>query len=588
MQQPLLPRHTEKFVLNPFHIGLDRLCDAIFKHIPYKRGNEESGIYNKNYSAIQEAVRDVFQIGATEPSQIRERHNLVKYFFENPHFWETVDTLPISTYVDTGEGTNEKLRAYTHNLLNLESYAGGIICLADTLAGDLPEILRGLRSDIQEQTTRLQQAQQSMNPSFSIQLKFNQGENYEGILERNNEPYEITILTENLFNRQVLSADLTNGCDDIGLGISDVTLLYAVLDKSIKRELSAKLKIGRIKEVSGNLVYNQEKRALSGSVQYSLIYDAVPEEKGSIDLLINLQEYNPMRDIFKYLASENNAAVIGRLEGDINNFGRTLTDLKAISAVCHYIRHIEEERGIQFIFPEVAGEESQTDLDIEGLYHLLLINNKSNVVPNHVKTTRKSHARVITGPVKGGKTCYLELVGLAMAFFQAGLPLPLSGNTAHIRPKYNVVTYLYQEGGRPAEGESSYTQAAKNIEAFVDAAGHIRTNSLILIDEPLGVTSTEEATKTIRDLYMNYFKSIGATVFITTHNREMARALQRFGSCEALHFAYDKRRNPPQVYEIRPGIGRSHSYDLASQILSSAYLTGQAAIIVATGNGQRR
>ncbi|HLY28059.1 MAG TPA: hypothetical protein VKQ72_17065, partial [Aggregatilineales bacterium] len=100
-----------------------------------------------------------------------------------------------------------------------------------------------------------------------------------------------------------------------------------------------------------------------------------------------------------------------------------------------------ESQGIQFCQPESAPMADRLT-HVEGLInvHLALRDNTVKLVGNDVILDNQGRIAILTGPNSGGKTTYVQAVGLAQVFFQAGLLVP--ARSARMSPADSILTHF--------------------------------------------------------------------------------------------------------------------------------------------------
>jgi DNA mismatch repair protein MutS len=167
------------------------------------------------------------------------------------------------------------------------------------------------------------------------------------------------------------------------------------------------------------------------------------------------------------------------------------------------------ERGIPLTQPQVMASEARLTR-IEGLISLHLVLRQPQVapVPNDVQLDDHGRIAILTGPNSGGKTTYLQAVGLAHVLFQAGLPI--AARSAQLSPVDAIFTHFpmpeTQQQGRLAE------EAARLRHICLRATAH----SLVLMNESLSSTVASEATYLAQDVLCG-LRAIGVRAVYATH-----------------------------------------------------------------------
>jgi DNA mismatch repair ATPase MutS len=167
------------------------------------------------------------------------------------------------------------------------------------------------------------------------------------------------------------------------------------------------------------------------------------------------------------------------------------------------------ERGIPLTQPQVMASEARLTR-IEGLISLHLVLRQPQVapVPNDVQLDDHGRIAILTGPNSGGKTTYLQAVGLAHVLFQAGLPI--AARSAQLSPVDAIFTHFPMpetlQQGRLAE------EAARLRHICLRATAH----SLVLMNESLSSTVASEATYLAQDVLCG-LRAIGVRAIYATH-----------------------------------------------------------------------
>jgi DNA mismatch repair ATPase MutS len=140
--------------------------------------------------------------------------------------------------------------------------------------------------------------------------------------------------------------------------------------------------------------------------------------------------------------------------------------------------------------------------------HLILKQPKVTAVPNDAHFDDEGRIAILTGPNSGGKTTYLQAVGLAHVLFQAGLPIP--SRYAQLSPVDAIFTHFpaleTQQQGRLAEEASRLRHICLHATAY----------SLVLMNESLSSTVASEATYLAQDVLCG-LRAIGVRALYATH-----------------------------------------------------------------------
>ncbi len=223
------------------------------------------------------------------------------------------------------------------------------------------------------------------------------------------------------------------------------------------------------------------------------------------------------------------------------------------------------KRGVSQVLPEIL---SETDcmLEISGLRNInLLMKSSDDVVPNDVAFGDQGRIAILTGPNSGGKTTYLQSVGMAQVMFQAGMPIP--AEAAKMTPVDHILTHFprleTREQGRLAE------EATRLRRLFQQVTG----SSLVLLNETFSSTASGEAVYLAQDI-LSALRSIGVRAIYATHFVELVDYIDEvrrtvngrsdlFGLVAGVELTENGETRP--TFKITPGapLGRSYAQEIA-------------------------
>ncbi|RPJ06058.1 MAG: hypothetical protein EHM28_10855, partial [Spirochaetaceae bacterium] len=137
------------------------------------------------------------------------------------------------------------------------------------------------------------------------------------------------------------------------------------------------------------------------------------------------------------------------------------------------------------------------------------------IVPNELCLNVDGRIAILTGPNRGGKTTFLQAIGLCQIMMQTGLYVPASSARLSmvdaLLTHYPVREDLEKGTGRFGE------EAGRLHEIFKQATRH----SLLLLNETLSSTSAGESLYLARDI-VRIFRMMGCRVIYTTHLHQLA------------------------------------------------------------------
>ena len=132
--------------------------------------------------------------------------------------------------------------------------------------------------------------------------------------------------------------------------------------------------------------------------------------------------------------------------------------------------------------------------------------------------SQEGRSFVLTGPNLGGKTTYVQAVGLAHVLAQAGLFVP--GRSAEISPVDAIYTH-FPAAEQPSKASGRLGEEAQRLARIFSEA---TPQSLILLNESLSSTSPGESLYLARDTVCA-LRLLGARAIYATHLHELAACL---------------------------------------------------------------
>ena len=176
-----------------------------------------------------------------------------------------------------------------------------------------------------------------------------------------------------------------------------------------------------------------------------------------------------------------------------------------------------EATGITFCQPEIAPPAERVS-HIDGLINLNLAlrDPSQKLVGNDVALDDNGRIAPLTGPNSGGKTTYLQAVGIAHVMFQAGLAIP--ARQARVSPLDAIYTHF------PALETQRQGRLAEEATRLRTVCLHATPQSLILLNESFSSTTASEAVFLAQDLLCG-LRFIGVRAIFATHLVELVDRL---------------------------------------------------------------
>lgn len=198
-------------------------------------------------------------------------------------------------------------------------------------------------------------------------------------------------------------------------------------------------------------------------------------------------------------------------------------DLVFYTAAVDLVNHMRASN-LPLCRPEIRPLEARV-CQIEDCYNLNLALHLSPVsfprdisdaiVLNRVDLGQQGRIVILTGPNQGGKTTYMQAVGLAQILAQAGLFVP--GSSAEISPVDNIYTH-YPLEERLELGTGRFGDEAQRVSAIFE---RVTRSSLVLLNESLFSTNPGESLYLAQDV-VRVMSMLGLRALYTTHLHALA------------------------------------------------------------------
>jgi DNA mismatch repair protein MutS len=234
-----------------------------------------------------------------------------------------------------------------------------------------------------------------------------------------------------------------------------------------------------------------------------------------------------------------------------------------VSAARLYNRLLSYE--ISLCFPQALSRDSR-HTEIKTLVNVnLCLKSDTQMVPSDVLLDDEGRIAVLTGPNSGGKTTYIQAVGLAQAMFQAGLFI--CADDAQMSPVDYILTHF------PALETRQQGRLAEEAERLRKVFHHVTSSSLVLLNETFSSTSAGEAVFLAQDV-LGGLRAIGVRAIFATHLVELVDHLDEISiliSGDSNIFSLvaginvDQNGEPVRTFKISRGkpLGRSYAREIA-------------------------
>jgi DNA mismatch repair protein MutS len=275
--------------------------------------------------------------------------------------------------------------------------------------------------------------------------------------------------------------------------------------------------------------------------------------------------------------------IVDRINQYSSLHGRLFTDLRQalifyLGAV-QFIRRFEKLR-LPMCQPQIAPAGERL-CEVRDSYNVHLVlkhwdieeNAGAAIVKNDVLLGRDGQIFILTGPNRGGKTTYMQGVGLLHILAQAGLHVP--GRQAVISPLDGLFTHFPLEEKPESDAGRFGEEAIRLAKIFEGVTRH----SLVLLNESLSSTSFSESLYLAEDL-VRILRRVGGRAIYSTHLHELASRASDLnesvpGDSQIISVvispiengagASGAEANLTYKLEVRPPLGQSYAREIAAR-----------------------
>ena len=335
----------------------------------------------------------------------------------------------------------------------------------------------------------------------------------------------------------------------------------------------------QLRPVGATLLSINQERFRGSKLMSTLLGTAAAEGRGIADLhgLVHPGSGKPLtRELFEDLA-----AVLDRtakqLAGDLRAFTEIPTKFVArvseeliLFASAAKLADTLKQRGLPACLPRVADTDRRM-LSIDGCYNValaLIQPQEEEVVASEVALGEQGRVGVLTGPNRGGKTIYLQGLGLAQILFQAGLFCP--ARAAEMSIASGLYTH-YQAEEKPHQHSGRFGEEAARLRELLS---QLTPSALLLSNETFTSTGPGEAAYLMLDI-IRVLVALGCPSILSTHLHELAAWVEAgevpgaFNLVATTHEVQQADAAPQVVPTFRveraPPAGHSHARTVARQ-----------------------
>ena len=330
----------------------------------------------------------------------------------------------------------------------------------------------------------------------------------------------------------------------------------------------------QLRPVEATLLSINPERFKGSKLMSTVLGTAAAEGRGIADLhsLLRPGHAKPLvRELLDDLAQVLDRAA-RQLAGDLRAFtklptgfiSRASEELILFASAAKLARALQE-RGLPVCLPRVADTDRRV-LSIDGCYNAALaLGGSDEVVASEVDLGERGRVAVLTGPNRGGKTVYLQAVGLAQVLFQAGLFCP--AREAEMSIASGLYTH-YQAEEKPQQQSGRFGEEAARLREILT---RLTPSAILLSNETFTITGPGEAAYLMLDI-VRVLVELGCRSLLATHLHELAAWVEDEQVPGAFNLAATTREVPaegaPRVVptfcvERAPPAGHSHARTVA-------------------------
>ena len=275
--------------------------------------------------------------------------------------------------------------------------------------------------------------------------------------------------------------------------------------------------------------------------------------------------------------------IAGQLRRYASLHGQLFTNLRQglifyLGAI-RWIRRFQD-LGLPVCQPEIAPADERR-CEVKDSYNLHLVlkqslsqkGSGSTIVRNDIRLGADGRILILTGPNSGGKTTYMQGVGVVHILAQAGCYVP--GSQAVVSPLDHLFTHFPLEEKSELDTGRLGEEAIRLGQIFQELTRH----SLVLLNETLSSTSFSESLYLAQDI-VRILRRVGARAIYATHLHELAKRADELnesvpGDSKIISLVsspMDERASEngagvKRTYklEVRPPLGQSYAREIASR-----------------------
>jgi DNA mismatch repair protein MutS2 len=194
------------------------------------------------------------------------------------------------------------------------------------------------------------------------------------------------------------------------------------------------------------------------------------------------------------------------------------------------------------------------------MFNPLLFTQGSTPVPCRLAGESFSSKTILTGPNSGGKTRFLQALGITQILAEAGLYAPVASGTI---PRANGLFVSLIEEGTVDQSEGRLGMELLRIRQLFERA---QVGSLVILDELCSGTNPSEGQEIFR-LVLSLLEELDTRAVIATHFLDFARRLQAEDALSLAFLQVEVGHNDLPTYQFQPGVAHTSMAQQTAQRL---------------------
>ena len=254
-----------------------------------------------------------------------------------------------------------------------------------------------------------------------------------------------------------------------------------------------------------------DKPFVSTSVFTGLLGDRSASQIKHISPLVPISSSAAVKDaVYQYLNNGVSKSLRKKAESMTPRMSRYIEYFSGIkeefSFILHALRFLDDLKPYAkaLCYPGVSEDFSTTELYSEKL----CVAHRGDVVPNDVKRIGERKMYLLTGANNGGKSVFINMVGVTQLLFQLGLPVP--ARTSEMRIFKKIFCHFPNV---TADRDSRFADECRRMK---NITGGMDGETLILMDESFSSTGDDEGAEVALGV-LRKIENAGAVCFFSTH-----------------------------------------------------------------------